>query len=262
MRIRASLAAAAGVLLGVALVAGPMITLAGPPASAQATVCQVSYSVTSNWGTGFTASIAITNEGPAISGWTLRYSYSGNQSNPWGWGGTWTESGENVTVTNASYDGNIAPGASVTIGANFTYSGTNVSPTAFTVNGTPCNNGCTEVGPFGNIVKPTAGEVFAPGSTITITANIYSGCHITSVTFYARNTNTGVVTTIGTVTSTPYTVQWKNVPVGLYSLTAVATDSPQSPVTTPPVQIYVAASDPPSGPAAVSSAMSAASDAV
>jgi cellulose binding protein with CBM2 domain/Big-like domain-containing protein len=245
MRIRAPLAAAAGVLPGVALVAGSMITLAGPPASAQATVCQVSYSVTSNWGTGFTASITITNEGPAISGWTLRYSYSGNQSNPSGWGGTWTESGENVAVTNASYDGNIAPGASVTIGANFTYSGTNVSPTAFTVNGTPCSNGCTEVGPFGNIVKPTAGEVFAPGSTITITANIYSGCPITSVTFYARNTNTGAVTTIGAVTSIPYTVQWKNVPVGSYLLTAVATDSPQSPVTTPPVQIYVAAVDPP-----------------
>ena len=127
--------------------------------------------------------------GPAISGWTLRYSYSGNQSNPWGWGGTWSESGENVTVTNASYNGNIAPGASA--------------------------------------------------------ANIYSGCPITSVTFYARNTNTAAVTTIGTVTSTPYTVQWENVPVGSYWLTAVATDSPQGTVTTPPVQIYVANVDPP-----------------
>ncbi len=47
------------------------------------------------------------------------------------------------------------------------------------------------------------------------------------------------------MTSTPYTVQWKNVPVGSYLLTAVATNSPQSPVTTPPVQIYVAAVDPP-----------------
>jgi cellulose 1,4-beta-cellobiosidase len=110
---------------------------AAAPASA-ATSCQVAYSANS-WSTGFTASITITNEGSALTSWTLAYSYSGNQQLTQGWSGTWSQSGETVTVTNASWNGSLATGASTQIGANFSYSGTNTAPTAFTINGTACN---------------------------------------------------------------------------------------------------------------------------
>jgi cellulose 1,4-beta-cellobiosidase len=110
---------------------------AAAPASA-ATSCQVAYSANS-WSTGFTASITITNQGSALTAWTLAYSYSGNQQLTQGWSGTWSQSGETVTVTNASWNGSLATGASTQIGANFSYSGTNTAPTAFTINGTACN---------------------------------------------------------------------------------------------------------------------------
>jgi endo-1,4-beta-xylanase len=101
------------------------------------TACTVTYAA-NDWGTGFTANVTITNGGSPISGWTLKYSYAGNQKLSQGWSGTWTQSGQDVTVTNASWNAAIATGASVGIGANFTYSGANAKPAAFSLNGTTC----------------------------------------------------------------------------------------------------------------------------
>jgi len=100
--------------------------------------CHVAYSTPSDWGSGFTAAITITNNGAPISSWTLTYSYAGNQTLSSGWSGNWTQSGKNVTVTNASWNGSLATGGSTQIGANFTYSGTNTAPTSFALNGTTC----------------------------------------------------------------------------------------------------------------------------
>ena len=92
-----------------------------------------------DWGSGFTTSIDITNQGDALNGWTLKYSYAGTQKLASGWSGKWSQSGQDVTVQNESWNGALASGATVNIGAQFTYSGTNTDPTSFTLNGTPCN---------------------------------------------------------------------------------------------------------------------------
>ena len=55
-----------------------------------------------------------------------------NQKISQGWSGNWSQSGAAITVTNASWNGSLASGASTQIGANFTYSGTNTAPAAFT----------------------------------------------------------------------------------------------------------------------------------
>src|SRR6266566_3625841 len=82
-------------------------TQARPDASAKPAAttpsCQVVYSVTSQWSTGFGAAITITNNGPALTSWTLGYSYGGNQTLQNGWNGTWSQTGPQVTVTNASW---------------------------------------------------------------------------------------------------------------------------------------------------------------
>src|SRR5215469_8255703 len=126
----------AGVVAANAATAEPGQGLA--PA-ATAPVCQVAYTVNSDWGTGFSIAITITNNGPAITSWTLGYAYTGNQTLAQGWSGNWSQSGKNITVTNASWNGSLATGGSTQIGANFSYSGTNTAPTAFTLNGTACN---------------------------------------------------------------------------------------------------------------------------
>ena len=124
--------AVAGLAAGTAVAVSPGVAQA-------ASACQVSYTVNSDWGTGFTAAITITNNGSAITSWTLGYSYAGNQKLSQGWSGNWSQSGEAITVTNACWNGSLATGASTQIGANFSYSGTNTAPTAFTLNGTACN---------------------------------------------------------------------------------------------------------------------------
>jgi endo-1,4-beta-xylanase len=104
--------------------------------------CKVTYSV-NQWNTGFTANITIANTGTAaVNGWTLKFAFpTTTQSVTQGWSATYSQSGQNVTATNLSYNGNLAAGTSTTIGFNGSWSGSNPSPTSFTLNGSTCTNG-------------------------------------------------------------------------------------------------------------------------
>ena len=75
---------AAGVVVAAAATAAPG---QGAQPAAASPVCQIAYTVNSDWGTGFSIAITITNNGPAITSWTLGYSYSGNQKIAQGWSG-------------------------------------------------------------------------------------------------------------------------------------------------------------------------------
>ncbi|MCF6524635.1 glycoside hydrolase family 48 protein [Streptomyces sp. JJ36] len=133
-RARRLLVAAAAAL------ALPLSLTGGLDGTAQAAEidCAVDYSV-NDWGSGFTAAVAITNEGSEpVDGWTLTYDYSGDQQLSQGWSGSWSQSGQTVTVENVSYNATIPPGGTVTPGANFTYSGENTAPTSFALNGVVC----------------------------------------------------------------------------------------------------------------------------
>jgi acetyl esterase/lipase len=103
--------------------------------------CSVSY-VPNSWSNGFTTNITLTNTGTAtVNGWTLTWSWAGNQQITSAWNATTTQSGMSATATNVSYNATIAPGANTTFGFQGTYSGTNASPTQFTLNGAVCSNG-------------------------------------------------------------------------------------------------------------------------
>src|SRR5215472_14017531 len=118
----AVIALAIGLVIGVAVASGP-----GPQRSAGAAAasadCVVRYVVSSQWGTGFTAALTITNTGGPITGWTLRYTYAGDQQLAQGWSGNWSQQGAAVSVTSESWNGTLAAGGSAQIGANFSYSG-------------------------------------------------------------------------------------------------------------------------------------------
>ncbi|GAB3434302.1 GH12 family glycosyl hydrolase domain-containing protein [Flindersiella endophytica] len=105
------------------------------------TACRVGYRPTS-WNNGFTADLTLTNTGSStINGWTAGFSFPGNQQVTNAWGATVTQNGQAVTARNMAYNNTIAPGASQTFGFQGTYSGTNASPTNFTINGTTCSTG-------------------------------------------------------------------------------------------------------------------------
>ncbi|HEU5109116.1 MAG TPA: glycoside hydrolase family 6 protein [Micromonosporaceae bacterium] len=143
------------------LAATTAVVLASPSASA-APGCKVDYTVTNQWNTGFGASVTVTNLGDPISGgWTLEWDFAGNQQVQQGWNGNFGQQSTHVTVRNATWNGSLATGATVSPGFNGTYSGTNDKPATFKLNGVTCD---------GTTTPPT--EPPPPGSKVD---NPYAG---------------------------------------------------------------------------------------
>jgi hypothetical protein len=115
-------------------------TQTNTPSTPITAACTVTYSNQNDWGAGATINVVITNNGTsAINGWTLAWTFSGNQVISNLWNGSFTQSAASVSVTNLGYNGNIpASGGSVNFGFNLNYSGSNTAPTNFTLNGAPC----------------------------------------------------------------------------------------------------------------------------
>ena len=109
-------------------------------AAAAAGACHVAYADQNDWGSGFTGNFSITNTGStAITSWTVTWTYAGNQQLNQSWNGNYAQSGKMVSISNASWNGAIAAGATVSgMGFNASYSGSNANPTAFYLNGVLC----------------------------------------------------------------------------------------------------------------------------
>lgn len=107
------------------------------PATALASTCRVSYVVTSSWGTGFNASVTVYNDGPAVNGWSLGWTFPGTQLIQGHWNGVFQQTGAAVTVGNESHNANIPTNGAVSFG--FTADGSPAVPVPFTLNGTTCN---------------------------------------------------------------------------------------------------------------------------
>ena len=117
---------------------GPSVsaTTSAPPGGGPGP--RVGYAM-STWASGFTASITITNTGTsAINGWTLSFALPPGQSITSGWSATFAPATGQVNARNVSYNGTLAPGATVEIGFQATHTGNTAEPAAFTLNGTAC----------------------------------------------------------------------------------------------------------------------------
>ncbi|BAJ31443.1 MULTISPECIES: glycoside hydrolase family 48 protein [Kitasatospora] len=218
------------------LLAAGLSTAVAVPASAAVVQCSVDYT-TNDWGSGFTANVAINNKGAAaINGWTLTYSYAGNQTlSGSGWNGTWSQSGKNVTVVAPAWASTIAAGGSATAGANFSYSGSNAAPTGFAVNGTSCTG--AHAAPTTALTSPAPGANYQAGAAIPLsaTASAADGASISKVEFYDNTT------LIGTATAAPYAFSWTGAASGSHSVYAKAYDSLGASSESTPAGITVAA---------------------
>ncbi|MBL6277372.1 PQQ-dependent sugar dehydrogenase [Micromonospora fiedleri] len=108
-----------------------------PPGPAE---CTVSWTV-NQWNTGFTAEVRVANRGAALNGWTLTWSFSGNQQVTGGWNAQVTQSGQTVTARNAAWNAALPTNGTASFGFQATYSGTNNRPSEFRLNGTTCQIG-------------------------------------------------------------------------------------------------------------------------
>ncbi|MCL6592021.1 MAG: carbohydrate-binding protein, partial [Firmicutes bacterium] len=100
----------------------------------------VTYTISSDWGSGANADVTIRNNtSTAVNGWTLNWTFPGNQTITNMWNATYTQSGASVSAKDAGYNATItANGGTVSFGFGMNYSGTNAKPNSFTLNGTAC----------------------------------------------------------------------------------------------------------------------------
>lgn len=91
--------------------------------------------------------------------------------------------------------------------------------------------------PTVSITSPTNGATLTQGNiTVSANASETGGGTISSVQFYAGSTS------IGTSTTSPYSITWANAAPGTYSLTAVVTDYLNRTVTSSAVSVTIQAS--------------------
>ena len=101
--------------------------------------CKVVYTNNSQWPGGWTSQVVITNTGTtALSSWSLVFTFGGDQKITANFNGGFSQSGETATLTNASYNGAISPGSSITDGFQGSWTNSNAAPTSFTLNGATC----------------------------------------------------------------------------------------------------------------------------
>ncbi|MEV0975321.1 glycoside hydrolase family 6 protein [Streptomyces sp. NPDC049915] len=151
-RTRLSLIAALALTAGSGAAA---LTAVPAGAAAAAPACTVGYTVQNQWDTGFTAAVTVTNNGAAKSGWSLKWTYGGNQKIGNAWNTKVTQSGTAVTAANESYNGSLPTGGSASFGFQASYSGTNAVPATFTLDGVTCNVGGTGGTPTPDPTIPT-----------------------------------------------------------------------------------------------------------
>ncbi|WP_406148821.1 cellulose binding domain-containing protein [Streptomyces sp. NBC_01012] len=105
---------AVGALVAAAVVGGTVFALTG---TAQAAAVGAAYTRASDWTGGYTGQYVVSNDtGTAQSGWTLEFDLPAGTKIDSLWNGEHTVSGNHVTVKPESWNKDIAPGESVTVG--------------------------------------------------------------------------------------------------------------------------------------------------
>ena len=210
-----------------------------------ATGCSVVYSVRSQWSTGFTGDLVVKNLGDPLTSWNVSWTFAGNQQLQQSWNGDFTQTGKQVTIRNAPWNGSLPSNGTVNPGFNAGYSGTNVDPTSFSLNGVACTG--ANQAPSVAVTAPAANTRYTAPASIPITATASdpdAGDSIAKVEFY----HDGLL--LGSDTTAPYTYTWTGVPsqTAGYQLQAKAYDSKGAVSTSTAVPVFV---DPFVGPSIV-----------
>ncbi|SCL28107.1 endoglucanase [Micromonospora inyonensis] len=162
MRLRGRPILMAGLIAAVALVPLALTNTAGAAATPTA-----SFTKVNDWGSGWEGRYTITNSGAmTITSWRLEFDLPAGTTVGTYWDALLTSSGQHHTFTNRSWNGTVAPGASVTFGFVGNGSGT---PARCTLNGQPCGGGTTPTtAPPSTTAPPTTSP---PTASTPVAAN-------------------------------------------------------------------------------------------
>jgi hypothetical protein len=180
-------------LLSVIAVPAMMVattTMVAVTAHAAATGCRATYTVNSQWSSGFGATVSLTNLGDPLTSWTLTWAFSAGQQITQAWNATVTQNGSQVTARNASWNGALATNGGASFGFNGSWNGSNPTPTTFALNGVTCTGTTTPP-----TSSPTTGPTAGPGP---VNSMGFIGCSM------AENVAQGYVAVGGTRMWSPY----------------------------------------------------------
>ncbi|AXX30861.1 cellulose binding domain-containing protein [Actinosynnema pretiosum subsp. pretiosum] len=187
-------AAALGVLTAVAAA----VTLAAVPSPARAaTGCRVDYRVSSQWAGGFTANVDVTNLGDPVTSWRLTWAFGAGQAVTQAWGGVAAQTGAQVRVDNAAWNGSLATGASTSFGFTGTWTGANPPPAQFALGGVTCTGSTTPTTTTTTTTAPPS-DVLAKAHTVGRVRQAAGAARYTwpGIAFEGRFRGTGVGVTL------------------------------------------------------------------
>ncbi|MEU7848528.1 cellulose binding domain-containing protein [Micromonospora parva] len=112
------------------------------PTTPPPSTCRVTYRNQSEWPGGFVATATVHNLGAApVDGWTVTFSYPGDQQVTSGWNATIGQTGATVTARNVDWNRVLAPDGSATFGIQGRWGVSDAPPTGFLLNGAACTVG-------------------------------------------------------------------------------------------------------------------------
>ncbi|MGW0827332.1 glycosyl hydrolase family 18 protein [Streptomyces sp. NPDC002845] len=186
-------------MAGFATLLLPLAGLVGLASPAQAaTEVTATYAKTQDWGTGFEGKWTVKNTGTTtIGSWTVEWDFPSGTSVTSAWDADVTSSGTHWTARNKTWNGTLAPGASVSFGFNGSGPG---APADCKLNGGSCDGGGTVPGDN------------APSAPGTPTASDITNTSV-KLTWSAATDDNGIKnydvlrggTRVATVTGTSYT---------------------------------------------------------
>ncbi|MEV6652396.1 cellulose binding domain-containing protein [Streptomyces sp. NPDC051219] len=128
---------AVGAVVAAAVIGGAAFALTG---TAQAAAVGAAYTRTSGWTGGYTGQYVVTNAtDKAQSDWTLEFDLPAGTKIGSLWNGEHTVKGGHITVKPASWNKNLAPGASVTVGFVTSSDGSAGDPAGCLINQAKCS---------------------------------------------------------------------------------------------------------------------------
>ncbi|MGW4052225.1 cellulose binding domain-containing protein [Streptomyces sp. NPDC004779] len=194
---------ALGAVVAAAVAGGTVFALTG---TAQAAAVGAAYTRTSSWTGGYTGQYVITNETSTVqSDWTLEFDLPAGTVIGSLWNGDHTVSGRHVTVKPASWNRQLAPGTSVTVGFVTSAAGQAGDPAGCLVNRSACSAGGPAPTPSGRPTdRPTTPTPTATASPKpTATAKPTPTATATPTTAPPKPTPTPTRTPTPTPTPTP-----------------------------------------------------------
>jgi cellulose 1,4-beta-cellobiosidase len=90
--------------------------------------CTAAYTLTNSWSGGFQGQVTVTAGSSPISGWNVGWTYPAAETINDLWNGSYTQSGDAVSVSNLNYNGSLAAGSSTTFGFTGTDTGSDAAP--------------------------------------------------------------------------------------------------------------------------------------